>query len=114
MSGANYGARQPNSTAYIKTFIEGQQVNLNDLWKQSFVINNKINVLTPTNANDIYIPRNIYIGGQIIHTIPKMLQETTSNYLETSPNIIFIVQELQKQVQELQKQVQELQNITAK
>ena len=43
MTSANYGARQPNSTAYIKTFIEGQEVNLNDLWKQSFVINNKIN-----------------------------------------------------------------------
>jgi hypothetical protein len=111
MTSANYGQRQPNSTAYIKTFIEGNELNLDNLWKQSLFINNKIDVLTPTNANDIYIPRNIYIGGQIIHTIPKTLQEGTSNYLETSPNIISIVQELQNQVQELQKQVQELQKI---
>ena len=108
MSGANYGGRQPNNTAYIKTFFEG---DLDDLWKQTVNINDKlkISVLTPTNAKDIYIPGNIYLGGKIIQTNPYTFQEVT--YLETSPNLNLnlTVQELQQQVQELQNQIRELQ-----
>jgi hypothetical protein len=30
----------------------------------------KLNILTPAVQKDIYIPRNIYLGGNIIHTPP--------------------------------------------
>ena len=72
MSEANYGGKQPNNTAYIKTFNVGQ---LDDLWKPAVYIkdNIKINILTPSVQQDIYIPRNIYLGGNIIHTSDSML-----------------------------------------
>ena len=105
MSGANYGGRQPNNTAYIKTFVEG---DLDDLWKQTLFIKDKIkvSVLTPTNIPDIYIPGNIYLGGKIITTFSQSSQIKTVVDLE---KILDIMKDQQKQIHELQKQVQRLQ-----
>ena len=105
MSGANYGGRQPNNTSYIKTFVEG---DLDDLWKQTLFVKDKIkiNVLTPTNIPDIYIPGNIYLGGKIITTIPHSSHTKTVIDLEEITNIM---KDQQKQIQDLQKQVQKLQ-----
>ena len=65
MSGANYNGRQPNNTAYIKTFVLGSLATTN-FWKNSTYIDK--NVLTPANASsDLYIPGNIIVGGEIIY-----------------------------------------------
>ena len=69
MSLANYGAKQPNNTAYIKNFVSGSQ---SSLWKQinyNDTINNLfINSLTPSSSkyDNVYIPGNLYVDGIIL------------------------------------------------
>lgn len=112
MSQANYGGKQPNNTAYIKTFNVG---DLGELWKPaSYMVNKtKLNILTPVIQKDIYIPRNIYLGGEIIHT-PTLSNSTiiTENispfYLESTPNYISTFQRLELEIQELKKEIAEL------
>jgi len=62
MSGANYGGRQANQSAYIKTFVEG---TLEQLWVIDNVLNDVIVPVPP--YKDIYIPGNIYLGGDVIN-----------------------------------------------
>ena len=91
MSGANYGGRQANQSAYIKTFIEG---NPEQLW----IIDNILNVqaLVPVSPyKDIYIPNNIYLGGNIIH-------------FPTSTHIDVI--QLMNRIQQLEDKVNSLEN----
>lgn len=66
---ANYSGRQPNNTAYIKNFTYGTPANL---WKAYMYISssrNLINVLTPTSKkyDNVYIPGNLYVDGNIIN-----------------------------------------------
>jgi predicted patatin/cPLA2 family phospholipase len=132
---ANYGAKQPNNTAYIKTFNNG---NLDDLWYPSVRLldNVKVDILTPTAQKDIYIPRNIYIGGSIIYTSPLSYSQTTatndtnttivsntndtnntitnssSSYLEIDSNIISKLNHLEAQIQNLEMEINKIkQNI---
>jgi hypothetical protein len=109
MSGANYGGRQANNTAYIKTFVEGS-VPLSDTWRPSIQIvdKQKVNALTPSNEQNIYVPNNIYFGGSIIHTGNTLDNGNTLNNGNTLDNS-YNIQVMQKQITELQKQVLELQ-----
>ena len=68
MSGANYGGRQPNNSAYIKNFNYGTPANL---W--TVIPYNNANgtieaVITPTTSRfeSVYIPGNLYVDGNII------------------------------------------------
>ena len=63
MSGANYGGRQPNNSAYIKNFNYGTPANL---W--TVIPYNNANgtieaVITPTTSRfeSVYIPGNLYV-----------------------------------------------------
>jgi len=112
MSGANYNGKQPNNTAYVKNFVEG---NPFDIWTLDSV--NNIEVITPTpSLTDVYIPGNLYISGEIIHIPPinainRQEQSVNStNYSELSNNEIIPL--LIKQIQELQEQVRHLVNIS--
>lgn len=72
---ANYNGRQPNNTAYIKTFVRN---NPSQLWKVSTYTDTNINhVLTPTsvNYNNVYIPGNLYVDGSIINPSDIHLKE---------------------------------------
>ena len=123
MSEPNYGAKQPNNTAYIKTFNIG---TLDDLWSPTLFLFNelKLNVLTPTVQRDIYIPGDIYIGGHNIYT-PSLKsnlnqKQNNSNNLNNSNNysleaqpqtdIFTKIQELQNQIVNIQKEIDELKN----
>ena len=66
---ANYNGRQPNNTAYIKTFTTGTPVNL---WKSYSYINNtgnSIDVITTAydKYNNVYIPGDLYVDGNIVN-----------------------------------------------
>ena len=60
---ANYGARQPNNTSYIKNFIIGTTPSL---WTS--IKYKAINVITPASIifNNLYIPGNLYVDGVIV------------------------------------------------
>ena len=65
----NYGARQPNQSAYIKTFHNGET---SSLWKILSYINptttQSVQVLTPSykNIDSVYIPGDLFVDGNII------------------------------------------------
>lgn len=62
---ANYNGRQPNNTAYIKTFVSGPAPAQ---WKTVYI--NGQPALTPANPSvpNLSVPGNIYLGGSIIQT----------------------------------------------
>lgn len=109
MSGANYNGKQPNNTSYIKNFVLGETF---DIWTLDTV--NNIEVITPiTGINDLYLPGNLYISGNIIHIPPINVmnrQEQSINYSGLSNNEIIPI--LIKQIQELQEQVRYLVDIS--
>ena len=66
MSG-NYGARQPNNTAYIKRFFYGE---MGELWKTILYTpsgGNPTQVLTPSSQtfDSLYITGNLYVDGNV-------------------------------------------------
>jgi hypothetical protein len=71
-SQANYGGRQPNNTAYIKTFNEG---NSPSLWNASNYFNS--NVLEPSSSTyqNVYIPGNLYVDGIIVNPSDKLMKQ---------------------------------------
>jgi len=83
----NFGGRQPNNEAYIKTFYNGKTEN--NLWKTTNYFTS--NVLQPANScyNNLYIPGNLYIDGIIVNPTDKYLKENLNciDY-ETSDNIL--------------------------
>lgn len=85
---ANYGGRQPNNTAYIKNFTYGNPANL---WKADLYISSSgdsINVLTPTseNLNNVYIPGNLYVDGNIINPSDINLKDNICHVNEDKTN----------------------------
>ena len=69
MTEANYGARQPNDTAYIKHFVYGTPANL---WKIKEYIKTdgtKETVLTPSSSKfeSLYIQGDLFVDGSIIN-----------------------------------------------
>ena len=65
----NYNGRQPNNTAFVKTFVSGAQA---PLWTTIIYKDNTTNlfknVITPATGlfNNLYIPGNIYLDGSVI------------------------------------------------
>jgi len=88
-SSANYAGRQPNSTAYIKTFYPA---GLSDLWTTTnYNTTNKIpNVLTIANKTiqSILIPGNIYLGGTVYNYSDIQLKNNINKIeLDTSQHL---------------------------
>jgi hypothetical protein len=130
-TGANYNGRQPNNSAYIKTFVEG---NISDLWSVKNVTISATNtsIMYPVAAPNLYIPGNIYHSGSIISIPPinlttNVLYTNTSGPISTNTNIqqtqqtqqtqqqdinslLTLIQELQNQVIDLQTQINILNN----
>jgi signal peptidase I len=120
MSGANYNGRQPNNSAYIKTFVAG---SMPDLWAQQQIqySGGNINVLLPSSRKNVYIPGNLYLGGEIVKITPSTsnyrnlydvynLNSLHSNTQETtSINLLETVQQMQQKIEYLQEQIDKLQ-----
>jgi hypothetical protein len=83
--GANYNARQPNNTAYVKNFVTGTP---SSLWKAISYKDNStnlnVNVITPTTKNydNLYIPGNLYVDGTIVNPSDIYLKEKVENLSE--------------------------------
>lgn len=85
---ANYGGKQPNSSAYIKNFVYGDP---SDLWKATKynpTIGPKIGVLTPASPlyESVYIPGNLYVDGSIINPSDINLKDNIINIDEERTN----------------------------
>jgi hypothetical protein len=88
MSGANYGGRQPNNTAYIKQFIEG---NVGELWKTllyTSIGGNPTLTLTPSSKTygSLYITGDLYVDGNIVNPSDAFLKDNISNINEDRTN----------------------------
>jgi hypothetical protein len=85
MFGANYGAKQPDTTAYIKSFFAGSQLSL---WQiVTMKINNLyINAITTATKNytNLFIPGDIYVQGNIIN---NPLQQNIDDIYERLTNL---------------------------
>jgi hypothetical protein len=88
MSGANYGGRQPNNTAYIKQFVNG---TTNDLWKNMLYTpsgGTPTQVLTPTSPTygSVYITGDLYVDGNIVNPSDVFLKDNISLINEERTN----------------------------
>lgn len=93
MSGANYGGRQSNQTAYIKTFVEAAP---EQLWIVDNVLGRQ--VLAPVSPYiDIYVQNNIYLGGNIIH-LPTSSQVNLSQLMNRIDELEYKVRRLESRV----------------
>ena len=119
---ANYGGKQPNSTAYIKNFVYG---NPSDLWNATKYNDlSNTGVLTPASPlyQSVYIPGNLYVDGSIINPSDINLKDNIVNIDEEKTNKLlnlkstqftfkndetrqihygFIAQEFEKEIPEL-------------
>ena len=87
MSG-NYGARQPNNTAYIKRFFYGE---MGELWKTILYTpsgGNPTQVLTPSSQtfDSLYITGNLYVDGNIVNPSDAFLKDNISSINEEQTN----------------------------
>jgi len=124
MSGANYGGRQPNNSAYIKNFYYGTPSNLWTVIPYTKADGTIVSVITPTTSKieNVYIPGDLYVDGNIIspsdvnlknhietidtNKVDKLLNLNTSQFtFKNDPlsNIHygFIAQEFEKEFPEL-------------
>ena len=78
---SNYNGRQPNNTAYIKTFVyDDKQKNL---WKTSSYLKtdgSTKSVITPssTKFDSLYIPGDIFYDGSLIGASDLNLKKNVS------------------------------------
>ena len=65
---SNYNGRQPNNTAYIKTFVSNRQIMLWKTASQSKSDGSVKSVITPSSdkSNSLYIPGDIFYDGSLI------------------------------------------------
>jgi hypothetical protein len=85
MSG-NYGGRQGNCTAYVKTFTYGIGANL---WKKiRYTTTSSTNTVITTVSpfESLYIPGNIYVGGNIIIPSDSCIKNNISSLSCESAN----------------------------
>jgi hypothetical protein len=93
-SGANYSNKQPNSTAYIKTFVTGTQESL---WKTISHNNGTllVNAITPSSKiyDNVYIPGDLYVDGSIVNpsdmylkdNIEELDEDVSTNLMKLKP-----------------------------
>lgn len=71
---ANYGGKQANNTAYIKTFNLGVPQQLWTVFQLTDP-DNALVIKPIEGLSNLYIPNNIYIGGSIITTSDMNIKE---------------------------------------
>jgi hypothetical protein len=121
---SNYNGRQPNNTAYIKTFVSDRQIMLWKTASQSKSDGSVKSVITPSSdkSNSLYIPGDIFYDGSLIgisdinvkkdisliqvDTTDKLMNLKPSSFMfkDDSSNRVhygFIAQELENEYPEL-------------
>jgi hypothetical protein len=104
---ANYGARQPNDTAYVKFFVPGTPSNL---WttKTHKYNGTKENVIVPSskNYNNLLIPGNLFVDGSIVSpsdinlkdNILEISHELSDNIMKLKPTQFTFKSDNKKQI----------------
>lgn len=80
--GANYNGRQPNNTAYIKTFVPGVTTSL---WKTiTYTSDPIVNAITPSSSkiDNLYIPGDLYVDGNIISPSDAYLKDNIEDLVK--------------------------------
>ena len=80
--GANYNGRQPNNTAYIKTFVPGVSTSL---WKTiTYTSDPIVNAITPSSSkiDNLYIPGDLYVDGNIISPSDAYLKDNIEDLVK--------------------------------
>jgi len=74
---ANYNGKQPNNTAYIKTFVYGTPANIWKVFSYINSSNNTVSVITPSTKkySNLYIPGDLFVDGNIINPSDIYLKE---------------------------------------
>jgi hypothetical protein len=87
MSYSNYGGKQANQSAYVKTFNIGSSPNS---WTYS--INNNQIILSPTNPSaTVYITGDLFVGGSINNPSDIHLKDNVENLsLNLSDNLLLL------------------------
>ena len=62
----NYGARQANRSAYIKTFISDSTTSLWKIFNYIKLDGTNVQVLTPSSVKNVYIQGDLFVDGNII------------------------------------------------
>ena len=62
----NYGARQANRSAYIKTFISDSTSSLWKIFNYIKLDGTNVQVLTPSSVKNVYIQGDLFVDGNII------------------------------------------------
>lgn len=91
----NYNGRQPNNTAYVKTFVFGSPINLWRTLSYTKIDGTTVSVVTTASENykNLYIQGDLFVDGSIINpsdiylkqNIDKIDQETTNKLLNLKP-----------------------------
>jgi hypothetical protein len=72
---SNYGGRQPNASAYIKSFNTGQSFS-----NWNYASNNNMLTLIPSNPNaTVYITGDLFVGGSINNPSDIQLKDNIEN-----------------------------------
>ena len=81
MSTPNYNGRQPNNTAYIKNFVYGIPTALWKLINYMKLDGTSIPIITTSSniSNNVLIPGDLYVGGNIINTSDFYLKTNITN-----------------------------------
>jgi hypothetical protein len=87
MAQSNYGGKQPNQSAYIKSFNIGQTVNA---W--NYVNNSGSVILTPSNSKaTVYITGDLFVGGSINNPSDFQLKDNIADLsLSLSDNLMLL------------------------
>lgn len=111
MSGANYNARNPNTTSNIRYFVQGRPANL---WTTASYTDTSVSpsvietVLTPSSINysNVYIPGNLFVDGSIINpsdltlkdNIVEISAELSDAIMKIKPTQFTFKSDIQKQI----------------
>jgi hypothetical protein len=105
----NYNGRQPNNTAFIKTFVSGSQPPLwTTITYKDPTTNLLKNVITPATKtyNNLYIPGNIYLDGSVISpsdvylkdNIEDLNNDISINLMNIRPTKFVFKADIQKKI----------------
>jgi hypothetical protein len=87
---ANYNGRQPNNTAYIKTFVDDTQINLWQVGSYTTTSGAKKSVITPssTKYENLYIPGDIFCKSVVTFSDINLKKDISLIQVDTSDKLM--------------------------
>jgi len=124
---SNFGGRQPNSTAYVKNFVDGSPIGLWQAVNYNLPDGTTVGAIIPTlNTNqNVVVPGNLYVEGSIINpsdiylktNIQDINDELTNKIMNLKPSEFILKNDVSKKkhygfiAQDFEKELPELVSI---